>query len=211
MIRPTLIGIALCVPGVLVPPLAQAQVSASLVAESASVQPGTVVTVALHLQHDPPWHTYWINPGTGYATTLVWALPPGWHAGDLRWPTPIPILTSDGKISGNGYDGDLYLPITLKVPADASEGPVTLSAAAKWLMCADLCVPGEDTLSLSLRVARDPPRVDAAVRQQTISRSVFGTARVSTSRISSAPTGPSSTTCRSGSLARASISPSSSP
>jgi DsbC/DsbD-like thiol-disulfide interchange protein len=33
------------------------------------VQPGRPFDVALRLAHDPHWHTYWINPGTGLPTT----------------------------------------------------------------------------------------------------------------------------------------------
>ena len=61
----------------LAPLAAQAQVKATLVAADSSVQPGKSVTVALRLEHEPHWHTYWINAGTGYATSLQWELPPG--------------------------------------------------------------------------------------------------------------------------------------
>jgi DsbC/DsbD-like thiol-disulfide interchange protein len=51
-------------------------VQASLVAADATVQPGHPVTVALRLVHDAHWHTYWINPGTGYPTKIDWASGP---------------------------------------------------------------------------------------------------------------------------------------
>ena len=47
-----------------------APVKASLVAADASVKPGQPLTVALRLVHDAHWHTYWLNPGTGLATSL---------------------------------------------------------------------------------------------------------------------------------------------
>src|SRR4051812_37413578 len=53
-------------------------VQASLVAAETSIQPGHPVTVALRFVHDPHWHTYWVNPGTGLPTSLSWKLPPGW-------------------------------------------------------------------------------------------------------------------------------------
>jgi len=50
---------------------APSPVKGSLVAATTAVQPGQPVTVALRLQHDPHWHTYWLNPGTGLPTTLA--------------------------------------------------------------------------------------------------------------------------------------------
>jgi DsbC/DsbD-like thiol-disulfide interchange protein len=67
----------------LLPAALRAQVQASLVAADASVRPGRPLTVALRLVHQPQWHTYWINPGTGTPTTLAWHLPPGWTAGAI--------------------------------------------------------------------------------------------------------------------------------
>src|SRR5262245_49489670 len=81
---------------------AQSHVQASLVAADVSVQPGRPFTVALRLVHDPHWHTYWINPGTGYATSLAWTLPEGFKAGDIQWPVPRVLRDSHGSIIGNG-------------------------------------------------------------------------------------------------------------
>jgi len=54
-----------------VPAPAQTQVRATLVAADSAIQPGRPFTVALRLQHKEHWHTYWINPGTGLATSLA--------------------------------------------------------------------------------------------------------------------------------------------
>jgi DsbC/DsbD-like thiol-disulfide interchange protein len=53
----------------LLPATLAAQVKATLVADVTSVQPGQPFTAAVRLVHDGHWHTYWINPGTGLATT----------------------------------------------------------------------------------------------------------------------------------------------
>ncbi len=144
--------------------LAHAQVSGSLVAVERSVQPGRPFTVALRLQHDPHWHTYWINPGTGYPTSLSWTLPPGWTAGDIQWPAPIVIKDPRGNIAGNGYEGVLHLPVTITPPADARAGEtVVLRAKAEWLMCEAVCVPGEADLTLSLPVATGTPETNPDV------------------------------------------------
>ncbi|MCX6954697.1 MAG: protein-disulfide reductase DsbD family protein [Verrucomicrobia bacterium] len=138
-------------------------VQASLVAADASVKPGQPVTVALRLVHDEHWHTYWLNPGTGLPTSLKWTLPPGWTAGEIQWPAPNLLKDKAGNIVGNGYEGDLLLPITLTPPASAAPGTsVELKAAAEWLMCEEICVPGSANVALTLPVSADAPKPDAA-------------------------------------------------
>jgi DsbC/DsbD-like thiol-disulfide interchange protein/cytochrome c biogenesis protein CcdA len=140
----------------------RAQVRASLVSSVDTVQPGRPFIVALHLVHQPEWHTYWVNPGTGLPTSLKWTLPPGWSAGDFQWPTPEVLKDATGAVSGNGYEGDLLLPVTITPPADAPPGPVQLKAAAEWLMCRDVCKPGKADLSLALQVSAGSPQPDSA-------------------------------------------------
>lgn len=141
---------------------AQSYVRASLVALDESIQPGKPVIVALRLEHEPHWHTYWINPGTGYPTSLEWSLPEGWQAGEIQWPVPSIIRDRQGNMTGNGYEGIVYLPVTLVAPANLAPGSqVTLKAKADWLMCADSCVPGNADVSLTLPVAAGAPKAYA--------------------------------------------------
>ncbi len=136
-------------------------VQASLVAEDSSVQPGHDVVVALRLVHDSEWHTYWVNPGTGLPTTLAWDLPPGWKAGPILWPTPAIIRDHTDTIVGQGYEGDMLLPVVLTAPPDLATGTrVTLKARTEWLMCSATCIPGNAELSLDLPVAASAPQPD---------------------------------------------------
>ena len=138
-------------------------VQASLVAADASVQPGRPLTVALRFVHEPHWHTYWLNPGTGLATSLKWTLPAGWTAGDIQWPAPNVLKDKAGNVVGTGYEGELFLPVTLTPPATLAPGStVELNAAADWLMCEEICVPGSATVSLTLTVSAAAPKSDAA-------------------------------------------------
>ena len=134
--------------------VARAQVRVTLVSAESSIEPGRAFTVALRIQHEPHWHTYWINPGTGLATTLGWTLPPGWTAGEIRWPVPRTFTDPAGAVTGHGYEGDLLLPVTLTPPASLKPGElVALHAKADWLMCSDSCVPGSSPVELTLPVA----------------------------------------------------------
>jgi thiol:disulfide interchange protein len=146
---------------------ARAHVQASLVAADKSVQPGHPLTVALRLDQQPTWHTYWISAGTGYPTKLQWDLPTGWTAGVIQWPTPVMIKNEQGDVTGNGYTDVVYLAVTLTPPATAKSGrQVTLKALAKWLMCADVCIPGQANLTLSLPMSSQSPEPETAVRAE---------------------------------------------
>jgi len=140
---------------------AAVQVSPSLVAADTTAQPGRPITVALRLVHAPHWHTYWLFPGTGLPTTIKWTLPAGWKAGEIQWPAPRVLRDSKQNIVGNGYEGELFLPITLTPPADAPSGTRSeVQATVDWLMCADICIPGTAKLTLTLPLSAEPPAAD---------------------------------------------------
>jgi thiol:disulfide interchange protein len=146
---------------------AGAQVQASLVAADKSIQPGHPLTVALRLDQQPTWHTYWISAGTGYPTKLQWDLPTGWMAGNIQWPTPDMIKNEQGDVTGNGYTGVVYLPVTVTPPVNAKAGgAVTVKALAKWLMCADVCIPGQSNVTLTLPMSSQSPEPDTVVRAE---------------------------------------------
>jgi len=132
---------------------ALAQVRASLLAEVEWVQPGQPFYAALRLEHEGHWHTYWVNPGTGLATSIEWELPEGFTAGEIEWPAPTVLRDRRGEIIGNGYEGEVILPVKITVPENLAVGSrVTLRATADWLMCDEVCIPGGAELELSLRV-----------------------------------------------------------
>ena len=129
-------------------------VTAQLVTDAGAIAPGQSFTVALRLQHEPHWHSYWIAAGTGYPTSLTWTLPDGFKAGDIQWPTPHVVKDGEGKITGNGYENEAYLLVEITAPATLAAGStVKLAATAEWLMCLTVCMPGEAKLEISLPVA----------------------------------------------------------
>ncbi|HEV8072671.1 MAG TPA: protein-disulfide reductase DsbD domain-containing protein [Opitutaceae bacterium] len=137
---------------------AESPVQASLVALETSIQPGKYFDVALRLQQAPGWHTYWINAGTGYPTSLDWKLPDGFKAGTIQWPVPHVLHDVHGTITGNGYEGEVFLPVAIKAPDTLKPGDtITLRAHAGWLMCQDVCMPGQADVELTLPVSRTEP------------------------------------------------------
>jgi thiol:disulfide interchange protein len=138
-------------------------VKSKLVPETQALAPGAVLWVDLRLEMKPGWHTYWRNPGdAGLPTTIDWSLPPGFSAGEIRWPVPQHFVR--GNAGSYGYTGalDLLVPITAPKSPGASR-QATLTAKASWLVCEEICIPGRAKLSLSLPVATAPPLLDPAV------------------------------------------------
>ena len=132
-------------------PVATEHSRVELIAEAASLPAaGGVVTVGLHLQPDPGWHAYWLNPGdAGLPARLKWTLPEGFAAAEPRFPTPhvIPF----GDLVTYGFDDPILLLVDITTPALPPERTWTLTARARWVVCDDkLCVPERANVSLTL-------------------------------------------------------------
>jgi len=138
---------------------------AELVAEVDSVLPGTELRVGLRMVPDAGWHTYWKNPGdSGLATTIEWTLPEGVSASAIAWPYPDAIPFA--HLINYGYDGEHLLPVTLSIPADlATDQSLRLEASADWLVCEEICIPGDATLELELPVSNQAPVADRNVAE----------------------------------------------
>lgn len=137
--------------GVCGAPVRSGVVEAELVSEVEAVAPGQPFTVALRLKLDPPWHTYWINPGdSGLAPNLGWSLPEGFSAGDLLFPPPVAIPTP--PFMTYGLENEVWLLTTITPPASLDAGKVVLEAVVSWLVCNEVCVPGSASLELTLPV-----------------------------------------------------------
>lgn len=136
-------------------------VEASLVSELAVVAPGQSFWVAVRFEIDDSWHTYWRNPGdSGEPTRIVWHLPEGVTAGEIRWPAPerIPF----GPLANFGYDGRVLHLAQITVPNDWPVGePLRLAASATWLVCKEICIPEDAEMALELPVATTAEPSDA--------------------------------------------------
>jgi thiol:disulfide interchange protein DsbD len=131
-----------------------------LIADSKTVVPGQKLHVGLLQTIQPKWHTYWINPGdSGLPTTVDWSLPASFKASDLSWPAPKRLLF--GPLVSYGYEDQVILPVTITVPDTLpAGGDVALTGHASWLVCAEVCVPEEGDIKLSLPVGTGTPTPD---------------------------------------------------
>lgn len=160
-------------------------VKAELIAEETAIVPGQPLHVALREVIAPGWHTYWVNPGdSGAPTRLSWKLLKGFVAGEIQWPLPARIPY--GPLVNFGYEGEVLFPVTITVPKVLDGGTATIRAHARWLVCADICIPEQTDLALTLPVAtragRDPVHeADFARARQQVPRDIGAGATVQAS------------------------------
>lgn len=136
-------------------------VRARLVAESTSLQRHQRGWLAVQLTIKPGWHTYWRNPGdSGLATSIKWTVPQGLTTGPIVWPRPERFVSR--SIVGYGYTADVALLATVTLPARFASDRITIGASVSWLACSDICIPGSETLKLTLPVSNTAPKADPA-------------------------------------------------
>jgi thiol:disulfide interchange protein len=125
-------------------------VKAEILADTNAVVPGKPFTVGLLLRMVPGWHTYWKFPGdAGIPTELKWKLPPGWQVGEIQWPIPFK-LSEPGDIQIYGYHDEVLLMQEITPPTSITDSTVRLAADANWLVCENICIPGNASLRLEL-------------------------------------------------------------
>ncbi len=128
------------------------KVNAQLVSSHDRAAPGETFHVALRTLLDPQWHTYWRNSGdSGEPVQITWKLPEEVTAGDIIWPLPKPIAT--GPIINYGFDDRAIFPVPFKLSRNATPGDVIdIEADIYYLVCKDICIPEDTTLSISVEV-----------------------------------------------------------
>lgn len=128
-------------------------VKAELIAKENSIQPGRPFWVAVKLEMQQGWDTYWMNPGdAGFPTQIAWELPKGFTAGPIHWPYPERF--DNDSLVAFGYTEKTLLLTEITPPSSLKEGEtITLVADVNWLACNDSCVPGSAHLVLDLPVS----------------------------------------------------------
>lgn len=139
-------------------------VRASAHAEHQGIQPGQTVWIGLRLDMADGWYTYW--PGqndTGFGTIITPNGPTGVTFGEPKWPLPQRHITSDFILDHVYRDSVLVLvPVTLAGDARIGEH-IDLDFHLDWLVCSDVCIPGEATVVVSLPVIDAEPEPNSSV------------------------------------------------
>jgi thiol:disulfide interchange protein DsbD len=145
------------------------QLTVQLLVPPAQIYPGQSFTGGLDFHIIPGWHIYWINAGdSGEPPAVQWTLPKGVIAGALQYPPPVRLPL--GPLMDFGYQNHVVLPVAFKVAPGFHPGAkqVPLIANVSWLVCQNVCLPGQATLRLTRTALTAPPAnpsVDTAAQQ----------------------------------------------
>lgn len=128
----------------------------TVVFERSAATPDDSFLGALKLDLAEGWHVYWRNPGdSGLPPGATWTETPGISFGEFRYPVPhaIPLAT----LMNYGYENQVVLPFPVKIAADAKPGSeIPIAGKIEYLICADVCIPEEVSLSTTLKIAASP-------------------------------------------------------
>ncbi|MCP1202302.1 protein-disulfide reductase DsbD family protein [Acetobacter oryzoeni] len=143
---------------------------ASLITASDTVDAHSRLHIALRLQLQNGWHTYWQNPGDAGDPPAITIKADGALQGStqtIQWPVPQRI--PDSSLMSYAYTGDVILPLELPLQsADQKSDKVNITAHANWLVCEHVCVPEEADLALTLSKGTPAPSAQAPLFEQTL-------------------------------------------
>ena len=130
------------------------QVAARLIAPATTVTPGDTVWLGISLNIAEGWNTYWSNPGsTGLPPTLELSDGHQLYSPELQFPlAKTKPFGKDASLLTYGYTTHVLHPFRVTVPLNVT-GKWSLRGEASWLVCADICIPESQSVSISLPVS----------------------------------------------------------
>ena len=122
--------------------------SFEIIPEKVSIFNENEIYLIVKFDLEKNWHTYWKNPGdSGEPASFEWDLPEGFEISEAIWPTPE--LIPYPPLTTFGYTDQLELLFKLSLPEGVKENSV-IEVSSKWLVCADVCIPQEGSVSFDL-------------------------------------------------------------
>lgn len=103
--------------------------------------------LAITLKNDEGWHTYWKNPGdAGLPVSFeIKVNNEPYQVSESEWPIPKRYIEA-GNILAYGYSGTYTFFMPLIADDIQSFNNSQLEIRGKWLVCKDICIPGEQTI-----------------------------------------------------------------
>ena len=128
-------------------------ISISIQSESNQPAAGSTEALAITMTPKEGWHGYWENPGdAGFPTSFNWTLPIGVSIGEVQYPAPSQLVTSD--IMNYIYHGEYALLASLVIDQSVPQGtklPIKLDIS--YLVCnPQTCLPEQQTIEKTLTV-----------------------------------------------------------
>lgn len=144
-----------------------------LVAEHLALVPGEQAWLGLTFQIREGWHLYWNGlSDSGGPILIKLSLPAGYvQDGTILWPAPRRYVLP-GDILDHIYEKRVTLLVPVQVPPSATPGSTAEFAAdLEWLVCREICLPGQARVVQSLPVAETArPSPDAPLFRESRAR-----------------------------------------
>ena len=120
-----------------------------------AIAAGQSFDIAIRQNIREGWHTYWVNPGdSGEAMSITWQdIPNGIEISNIQEPTPYRI--DYDPLVNFGHSGRPVFIQTITVNDDFKDESIILNGEAFWLVCADICIPESEKISLIMPVGND--------------------------------------------------------
>ncbi len=134
------------------------QLRVRLIAATEAVGEADTLRLGLEFALAPGWKTYWRSPGdAGYPIAIDWRGSTNLADASMLWPAPHRFQLFG--LETFGYQDEVVLPIVLR-PETPGE-PMRLRAHLRYLVCEEICIPYEETLSLDLPAGVATPAAEA--------------------------------------------------
>lgn len=132
------------------PVVSGAQMDAQLVASHSTIAAGEEFWIGVRLIPADGWHFYFENPGdTGLPTRIDWTSDTDIETSAIHWP--VPARADYQGFVNYGYYGETILLTKAKLTAPRQNGqPIQISANVAWLICEEICIPGQARLEMNL-------------------------------------------------------------
>ncbi len=127
-------------------------VRVQLISEKDAIVPHQQFRLGIRFDLEEGWHTYWVNPGdAGEPPRIDWTLPVGFQASSIQWPYPTRLPTP--PFVDYGYEHQVLLAVVIRTPSGLTEGVTEkIIAHVHYLICREVCIPGQKQLELDLPV-----------------------------------------------------------
>ncbi|MCF6199303.1 MAG: hypothetical protein L3J67_07895 [Hyphomicrobiaceae bacterium] len=129
----------------------------------------------VHLQIAPGWKTYWRSPGdVGVPPSFDWSGSRNLKNIRIKWPAPK--AYKDAYSTSIGYKHEVILP--LEITAKDKSKPVDVKLRFAYGICADICVPVETKLKLTIPTRQSGFKTLLSRYQSRVPKSVKSTGKV---------------------------------
>ena len=123
--------------------------NARIVVDSHLLNQNRTIPIGILIELDKDWHIYWRNPGdSGMPTSIDFDLPDGVKISEIKWPAP-KAFEYDG-LASYGYEKQVLLLVDLSVPENYNLNSIEITANLKSLICKDVCIPFNTTVSTEI-------------------------------------------------------------